>query len=75
MPAWRDAKRVTVNDFSPAAFEAYGRLGIATDKMLGQLATRNAAAWGVDAAAERHRWRGLLTLRLQLDQAEILLEG
>ena len=73
--AWKLSKKVSTNNFSPLAFEAYGRIGVQSEKLIAKLATRSASERGAPPAPERQRWREILSLRLMLDQAEILLNG
>ena len=72
---WCDLVRVAPVDFAPLVFESSGRIGASSLRVVRRLAARSALDRGVSALREQRRWLELLTLRLQLDQANILLNG
>ena len=74
-PVWVQEARVVSRDFSPFVFEAFGRCGETTWRTIRTLATLSAEARGLSPAEECRRWIALLSLRLQLDQADILLNS
>ena len=55
--------------------ETYGRLGPDSASILSKLATRAAKDLDLQASVEVRRWREILGLRLQLENAEILTRG
>jgi hypothetical protein len=68
---WRDLRRVTPADFSPVVFESYGRAGPQTEAVIKKLALER----GTDPNSEYKRWIELLGTRLQLCQADMLLNS
>ncbi len=56
-------------------FEAFGRCGEASSRTIYQLATRSATDRGLSSKAEVKRWFSMLSLRLALDQADILINS
>ncbi len=74
-PVWCDRARVAVADFSPMVFEAFGRCGKASARTIRRLATQSAEARGLSSKAEISRWFSMLSLRLALDQADILINS
>jgi len=72
---WRDQARIADVDFSPLVFEAFGRAGEGTLRLLRRLAGRAAADLGLSPVAEYRRWLELLSASLQLSQADALLTG
>ena len=74
-PVWCNRARVAVEDFSPFVFEAFGRCGEASARTLRRLATKSAQARGLNTRAEISRWYSMLSLRLALDQADILINS
>ena len=74
-PVWVEQARAVSRDFSPCVFEAFGRCGEGTWKTIRALASLSAEARGLPPAEEVRRWISLLSLRLQLDQADILLNS
>ena len=74
-PVWASNARVAVADFSPCVFEAFGRCGVESARIIRKLAGRSASDRGVAPGGEAWRWFSLLSLRLQLDQADILLNS
>ena len=57
------------------AFKAFGFLGPVSASILCKLATRAANDLDLQASVEVRRWREILGLRLQLENAEILTRG
>ena len=74
-PVWLDGVKQCRLDFYPVAFEAFGRLGEDASFILRKLALRSAADRDLEDSAEVHKWREILGLRLQLEQANILLRA
>ena len=74
-PVWCNRARVAVASFSPMVFEAYGRCGHASGRTIQRLASRSAETRGLSPVAEIKRWFCLLSLRLALDQADILINS
>jgi hypothetical protein len=74
-PVWCNRARVAVASFSPIVFEAFGRCGIATGRTIRRLASKSADSRGLSPSAEIKRWFSLLSLRLALDQADILINS
>ena len=74
-PVWCAEARVQPVDFSPCVLEAFGRFGPRSEGLIRRLAAENAAAWGLSEPVEIRRWFSLLARRLQIDQADILLNG
>ena len=74
-PVWCNGARVEVAAFSPMVFEAFGRCGKASERTIRRLATRSAEARGLNVRAEVSRWFSMLSLRLALDQADILINS
>ena len=74
-PVWCDRIRVQPVGFSPCVFEAFGRVGPRSATLIRRLAGANAEAWGLNPAVEARRWFCLLSRRLQIDQADILLNS
>ena len=72
---WCNRARVAVADFSPIVFEAFGRCGKASARTICRLATKSAEARGLSCKAEILRWFTMLSLRLPLDQADILINS
>ena len=74
-PVWSAEARVRPVDFSPCVVEAFGRFAPRSAKLVRRLAAENAAAWGLVPQVEIRRWFSLLGRRLQIDQADILLNS
>ena len=74
-PAWAAGIRRTNCDFAPVAFETYGRIGPDTLQILRRLATRSAGERDCLETMEVRRWREILGLRLQLENANILRQA
>ena len=74
-PVWCAFERVQPVDFSPMVVEAFGRFGKQSARLIRRLAGENASAWGLHPGVEARRWFHLLGRRLQLDQADILING
>jgi hypothetical protein len=74
-PVWAAEAREQVVDFSPCVVEAFGRFGPRSADLIRTLAGRNAKAWGLTPGVEVRRWFSLLSRRLQIDQADILLNS
>ena len=74
-PVWSAEARMQVVDFSPCVVEAFGRFGPRSASLIRRLAAENAAAWGLSPGVETRRWFSLLSRRLQIDQADILLNS
>ena len=74
-PVWRNRARVAVPGFSPMVFEAFGRCGRASWRTIRRLAGRSAEDRGLSPKAEIKRWISMLSLRLALDQADILINS
>ena len=72
---WCDFVRVAPVDFAPLVFEAFGRVGESALRVIRRLAARSALDRALPPQREQRRWLELLTLRLQLDQAGILLNS
>ena len=72
---WRDLRRVTPADFSPVVFESYGRAGPQTEAVIKKLASKLALERGTCPNSEYKRWIELLGTRLQLCQADMLLNS
>ena len=70
-----DRARATSCDFYPVAFETYGRLGSDSASILAKLAVRAAQDLGLHPSVEIRRWREILGLRLQLENADMLARG
>ena len=56
-------------------FEAFGRCGKASARAILRLARRSAEDRGLSIKAEIRRWFSMLSLRLALDQADILINS
>ena len=67
--------QVQAVDFSPCVAEAFGRFGPRSADLIRKLAGRNAADWGLTPGVEVRRWFSLLSRRLLIDQADILLNS
>lgn len=74
-PVWAAEARVRAVDFSPCVVEAFGRFGPRSAALIRDLAGQNAAAWGLTPGVEVRRWFSLLSRRLLIDQADILLNS
>ena len=74
-PVWSAQERLQPVAFSPFVAEAFGRLGPRSAQLVARLAAESAAAWGLHAGVETRRWFALLSRRLQLDQADMLLNS
>ncbi len=74
-PTWCRLARVQPVDFYPCVMEAFGRFGPHSAALIRSLATKCAEGWGLQPAVEARRWFSLLGRRLQLDQADILLNS
>lgn len=74
-PVWSEEARVRDVDFSPCVVEAFGRFGPRSAQLIRSLAAESAAAWGLIRQVEIRRWFSLLGRRLQIDQADILLNS
>ena len=74
-PVWAAEARVRAVDFSPCVVEAFGRFGPRSAALIRDLAGQNAAAWGLTPGVEVRRWFSLLSRRLLIDQADILLHS
>ena len=74
-PVWCERVRIQPVGFSACVLESFGRFGPRSAALVRRLAEENAAAWGLRAAVETRRWFSLLSRRLQLDQADILLNS
>ena len=74
-PVWCERVRIQPVGFSPCVLESFGRFGPRSAALVRRLAAENAAAWGLRAAVETRRWFSLLSRRLQLDQADVLLNS
>ena len=74
-PVWSEEARVQAAEFSPCVIEAFGRFGEASERLVRRLASESAAAAGTSQAVEVRRWFSLLSRRLQLDEADILING
>ena len=74
-PTWCNLTCVAPMDFAPLVFESFGRCGKGTRRLIHDLATRSANDRGVAPKTEVKRWMELLSVRLQLDQANILING
>ena len=61
--------------FRPFVLESYGMIGGSADETIKDLAKISAWRYQTAESVEVRRWRELLTLRLMLDQAEILLHA
>jgi hypothetical protein len=72
---WYQRQRVQPVDFWPCVVEAYGRFGRRSAALIRMLAKESAAVFGISAPVETRRWFSLLGRRLQIDQADILLNG
>ena len=62
-------------DFSPLVFESFGRLGASSAQLLRRLASRAALDRRVPEQRECLRWLELLSARLAINQADILLDS
>ena len=72
---WRDLVRVAAGrEFCPLVLEHYGLFGGRAAELVSRLAARAAKDRGVSEKRECRRWVELLSARLALDQAEILLD-
>ena len=56
-------------------FEAFGRCGKASARTIRRLASRSAEDRGLSLKGEVSRWFSMLSLRLALDQADILINS
>ena len=74
-PVWCNRSRVAVAAFSPMVFEAFGRCGEISSSSIRRLASRSARDRGLSEKAEVKRWFSMLSLRLAIDQADILVNG
>jgi hypothetical protein len=74
-PVWCNRARVAVAAFSPMVFEAFGRCGKSSWRTIRRLAARSADDRGLSPQAEIKRWISMLSLRLALDQADILINS
>jgi len=74
-PVWSAEARMQVVDFAPCVVEAFGRFGPSSASLIRRLAAENAAAWGLSPGVETRRWFSLLSRRLLIDQADILLNS
>ena len=74
-PTWVGGVRATMCDFHPVAMETFGRLGPDSAYILRKLAIRAAKDLDLDQAGEVRRWREILGLRLQLENADTLIRG
>ena len=74
-PTWRERVRVQPVEFSPCVIEAFGRFGEASERLIRRLASESAAATGTSRAVEVRRWFSLLSRRLQLDEADVILNS
>jgi len=74
-PVWCNGARIAVASFSPVVFEAFGRCGKVSSRTIHQLAQRSAEDRGLSIKAEVKRWFAMLSLRLALDQADILINS
>ena len=74
-PVWCNRARVAVASFSPMVFEAFGRCGKSSWGTIRRLAVRSAEDRGLSPKAEIKRWISMLSLRLALDQADILINS
>ena len=72
---WYRRQRVQPVDFWPCVVGAYGRFGRRSAALIRKLARECAAAYGVPVTVETRRWFSLLARRLQIDQADILLNS
>ena len=72
---WAALSRIRPVDFSPLVFEAYGRIGNQSRRLLCKLAKRSASDRGVSVVGEHQRWLAMLGTRLQKEQADILLNS
>ena len=71
-PAWKFKTKASVDDFQPAAWEAYGRAGPTTELLLARLAERCASDRRLSASREITRWRELLSACVMVEQARLL---
>ena len=74
-PAWLERRKRVVGNFSPVAFEHYGRVGPQSLATIQKLARRSATAAGRAPTGEPERWLELLAMRVQLEQAEVIANG
>ena len=74
-PTWCAEARIQPVDFYPCVVEAFGRFGKSSAGIIRRLANESAAALGLNPAVERRRWFSLLARRVQIDQADILING
>ena len=72
---WVSLSRIRPVDFSPLVFEAFGRIGNQSKRLIGKLANRSASDRGVSGVGEHRRWLAMLGTRLQKEQADILLNS
>ena len=71
-PAWKAKTKASVDDFQPAAWEAYGRAGPTTELLIARLAERCASDRRLPASPEITRWRELLSACVMIEQARLL---
>ena len=74
-PTWCDLARVQPVDFYPCVVESFGRFGPHSASLIRMLAAKCAKDLGLPPAVEVRRWFSLLGRRLQLDQADTLLNS
>jgi hypothetical protein len=72
-PGWLLFKCLQNDRFTPCAIEHYGRLGTCAEGLIKRLAGRCAQDFGIPQSPEVARWREMLSLRIQLDNARIIL--
>lgn len=71
-PAWKCKTKASVDDFDPAAWEAYGRAGPTTELLIARLAERCATDRRLPVSLEITRWRELLSSCVMVEQARMI---